>query len=147
MLSTKVKHLAQCSDIIKKNSGGANRMKLDTLLKSSPILQQPASTHESVKVKQPEHPDMQQTIKEESVSKEESFSKEEAAELVKGLNDFIEPMHTSIKFELHDKLDRYYVSVIDKNTYEVIKEIPPKKMLDMYAAMAEFMGFIVDEKV
>lgn len=56
-------------------------------------------------------------------------------------------MHTSIKFELHDKLDRYYVSVIDKNTDEVIKEIPPKKMLDMYAAMAEFMGFIVDEKV
>nr|WP_289037040.1 flagellar protein FlaG [uncultured Allobacillus sp.] len=110
-------------------------MKLDTLLKSSPILQQPASTHESVKVKQPEHPDMQQT------------RKEEAAELVKGLNDFIEPMHTSIKFELHDKLDRYYVSVIDKNTDEVIKEIPPKKMLDMYAAMAEFMGFIVDEKV
>ncbi|MFB9973255.1 flagellar protein FlaG [Allobacillus sp. SKP2-8] len=116
-------------------------MKLDTLLKSSPILQQPASTHESVKVKQPEHPDMQQTIN------EKSLSKEEAAKLVKGLNDFVEPMHTSIKFELHDKLDRYYVSVIDQNTDEVIKEIPPKKMLDMYAAMAEFMGFIVDEKV
>lgn len=84
MLSTKVKHLAQCSDIIKKNSGGANRMKLDTLLKSSPILQQPASTHESVKVKQPEHPDMQQTIKEEFSFKRRISFKRRSSRACKG---------------------------------------------------------------
>lgn len=59
-------------------------MKLDTLLKSSPILQQPASTHESVKVKQPEHPDMQQTIKEESVSKERISFKRRSSRACKG---------------------------------------------------------------
>lgn len=67
--------------------------------------------------------------------------------MVGALNDFLEPMHTSIKFEMHDKLDKYYVTVVDSSTNEIVKEIPPKKMLDVYAAMAEFMGFIVDEKI
>ncbi|MFP3361912.1 flagellar protein FlaG, partial [Planococcus sp. SIMBA_143] len=50
------------------------------------------------------------------------------------------------KFELHDKLEKYYVTVVDSETKEVIKEIPPKKFLDMYAQMAEFMGILIDEK-
>lgn len=67
--------------------------------------------------------------------------------MVEGLNDFLEPVNTSIKFVLHDKLDRYYVKVIDSKTDEVVREIPPEQMLDMYAAMAEFMGLIVDKKI
>lgn len=67
--------------------------------------------------------------------------------MVEGLNDFLEPINTSIRFVLHDKLDRYYVKVVDAQTEELVREIPPEQMLDMYAAMAEFMGLIVDEKI
>ena len=67
--------------------------------------------------------------------------------MVEGLNDFLEPINTAIKFVLHDKLDRYYVKVVDSKTDELVREIPPEQMLDMYAAMAEFMGLIVDEKI
>lgn len=63
------------------------------------------------------------------------------------LNELMEPSRTNLKFELHDKLEKYYVSVVDTNTDEVIKEIPPKKMLDMYVEMAEFMGILIDEKI
>lgn len=73
--------------------------------------------------------------------------KEQLENLVSGLNDFLTPVYTSLKFELHEKLDEYYVTVIDDSTKEVIKEIPPKKLLDMYAAMLEHMGIIVDERV
>ncbi|WP_026908983.1 flagellar protein FlaG [Paucisalibacillus globulus] len=66
---------------------------------------------------------------------------------VNKLNDFIEPLRTNLKFELHDELDEYYVTVVDPNTNEVIKEIPSKKILDMYAAMGEYMGFLVDKKI
>lgn len=78
---------------------------------------------------------------------DKSKEKEQLAGMVEALNEFLEPTHTSIKFKLHDKLDKYYVTVVDSLTNEVVKEIPPKKMLDVYAAMAEFMGFIVDEKI
>jgi flagellar protein FlaG len=66
---------------------------------------------------------------------------------VNKLNDFIEPLRTNLKFELHDELNEYYVTVVDPNTNEVIKEIPSKKILDMYAAMGEYMGFLVDKKI
>lgn len=75
------------------------------------------------------------------------ISKESVVEAVDKMNSFLEPTRRNLKFELHEKLDKYYVSVIDSATSEVIKEIPPKKMLDMYAEMAEFMGILVDRKI
>lgn len=73
--------------------------------------------------------------------------KREAKELVDSLNKFLEPSYTDLKFEYHEKLEEYYVTIIDPSTNEVIKEVPPKKLLDVYASMAELLGFIVDEKV
>lgn len=50
-----------------------------------------------------------------------------------------------LQFVLHEKLGEYYVKVVDNRTEEVVREIPPKEWLDFYAAMAEFMGLIVDK--
>lgn len=63
------------------------------------------------------------------------------------LNTFNDIERTNVKFELHDELHEYYVTIVNRTTDEVIKEIPPKKMLDMYAAMAEHMGILVDATV
>lgn len=63
------------------------------------------------------------------------------------LNEMLEPFKTNLKFEFHEKLNEYYVTIIDSSTNEVLKEIPPKKILDMYAAMGELMGFIMDKKI
>jgi flagellar protein FlaG len=68
-------------------------------------------------------------------------------ELVENLNKFLKPVQTSIQFELHEKLNEYYVKIVDRDTKEVIKEIPPKKLLDIYAAMVEQLGLIVDKKI
>lgn len=81
------------------------------------------------------------------IEQSSDIDKKQLEVVVSMFNDFLEPVWTNLKFELHDRLDRYYVSVIDSATDEVIKEIPPKKMLDMYADMAEFMGFLIDEKI
>lgn len=74
-------------------------------------------------------------------------NKEQLEDIVNSLNDFLNPVRTSLKFELHEKLKEYYVTVVDDKTNEVVKEIPPKKMLDLYAAMAEMIGVIVDKKI
>lgn len=73
--------------------------------------------------------------------------KKQLEEIVQGMNKFMQPTHTSLKFELHEKLNQYFVKVIDDNTKEVVREIPPKKLLDMYAAMTEFLGILVDKKI
>ena len=63
------------------------------------------------------------------------------------LNTCLEPSQTSLKFQLHDKLNEYYVQIIDTQSDEVIKEIPSKKFLVRYAATAELLGFMVDQEI
>ncbi|CAG9621439.1 flagellar protein FlaG [Sutcliffiella rhizosphaerae] len=67
--------------------------------------------------------------------------------IVDGMNDFMKPMNISVRFQLHEELNEYYVTVVDAVTDEVIREIPAKKFLDMYAAMTEYMGLFVDKKI
>lgn len=81
-----------------------------------------------------------------AVEESQDLVKKSVKEKVKGMNDFLVPMNTSLKFTMHDELQEYFVQIVDEATNEVIREIPPKKFLDMYAAMAEFMGLFVDEK-
>jgi flagellar protein FlaG len=82
-----------------------------------------------------------------SKNNQSEINKEMMEDVVKGMNDFLNPVNTSIRFELHDRLNDYYVTVIDDITHEVIKEIPSKKLLDTYANMMEFVGLLVDKKI
>lgn len=74
-------------------------------------------------------------------------AKEELEMLVHGMNDFLKPSNTHLKFEFHDQLKEYYIAVVDNVTQEVVKEIPPKKLLDIYAAMTDYLGLLVDKKI
>ena len=85
-----------------------------------------------------------QIVKEVS---ERMLKKSDVKLAVNNMNDFIEPVVTNLKFVFHEDLNDYYVTVVDPLTNEVVREIPPKKMLDMYVAMAQYMGLLVDEKV
>lgn len=77
----------------------------------------------------------------------EQPTKEQLETVVKGFNDFIKSSSTHIQFKLHEKLNEYYVTIVDDHTKEVVREIPSKKVLDVYAAMTEFIGLIIDRKI
>ena len=49
-------------------------------------------------------------------------------------------------FGIHDGTNRVTIKLIDKDTKEVIKELPPEKTLDMIAKVWEMAGILVDEK-
>lgn len=78
---------------------------------------------------------------------DEQTLKKDTEKAIDTLNRMLAPHHTMLHFVLHDKLNEYYVQVVDTDTGDVIREIPPKKFLDMYAATLEFIGFLVDKKV
>lgn len=61
-------------------------------------------------------------------------------------NKAIEGTRTEFKFSIHKETHEISVKVIDKDNGEVIREIPPEKVLDMVAKMWEMAGIIVDEK-
>ena len=49
-------------------------------------------------------------------------------------------------FGIHDATNRVTLKIVDKETKEVLKEIPPEKSLDMIAKAWELAGILVDEK-
>ncbi|UOY86937.1 flagellar protein FlaG [Bacillus glycinifermentans] len=87
----------------------------------------------------------QQEVGEKVQQPSSEFSFPQLERTVQGANKLLEPSQVHLQFELHEKLGEYYVKVVDDKTDEVIREIPPKQWLDFYAAMAEFMGLIVDK--
>ncbi len=74
-------------------------------------------------------------------------SMKELQDAVDSLNKFLETKTTHLKFQLHEKLQKYYVQIVDDNTDEVVKEIPSKKLLDVAAKIQEMVGILVDEKL
>lgn len=50
------------------------------------------------------------------------------------------------EFGIHEKTNRITIKIVDKKSKEVIKELPPEKMLDMIAKVWELAGLVVDEK-
>ena len=85
--------------------------------------------------------------KQTSDLKHEGISKEIIEEAVKSVNEFLHIEHKSSKFVLHDGLDKYFVRLVDADTEEVIKEIPPERLLDAFYEMQKLAGMIVDEKI
>ncbi|MFJ7185409.1 flagellar protein FlaG [Lysinibacillus sp. Ag94] len=82
-----------------------------------------------------------------TVGEEQEISKEKLQQAVDVVNEFLEINHSSSKFVYHEGLERYYVTIVNRDTEEVVKEIPPKKLLDAFYEMQKMVGMIVDEKI
>ena len=84
--------------------------------------------------------------KDQNQSKQQTQTKEKTEKVINSMNDFLKASNTHLKFQMHEKLKEYYVTIVDDTTDEVVKEIPSKKLLDMYAAMTDYLGILVDKK-
>ncbi len=71
-------------------------------------------------------------------------SNEQIKKAVESLNKKME--HSEAIFGIHDGTNRVTIKIIDKDTKEVLKELPPERTLDMIAKVWEMAGILVDEK-
>lgn len=49
-------------------------------------------------------------------------------------------------FGIHEATNRVTIKIVDKETKEIIRELPPEKTLDMIAKVWEMAGILVDER-
>lgn len=54
---------------------------------------------------------------------------------------------TTLEISIHEKTHDIMVKVLNKDTGELIREVPPEKTLDLVASMMEIAGILVDEKI
>lgn len=75
---------------------------------------------------------------------EKQPSNEQLKKAVETLNKKM--AHSEAVFGFHDDTNRVTIKIVDRDTKEVIKELPPEKTLDMIAKVWEMAGILVDEK-
>ena len=63
------------------------------------------------------------------------------------LNQVMDLFNYSIRFTLDDESKRMVVKVVNSETDEVVRQIPPKEMLQLMNRLDQVVGVILDEKV
>ena len=68
------------------------------------------------------------------------------AEAVGQVNDTAEALDLGLRFRLHEETDRFIVQIVDRKANEVIKEIPPERLLNLVGQIQDMIGVLLDEK-
>lgn len=76
---------------------------------------------------------------------EQQATNEQIKKAVEQLNKKLTANSEAV-FGIHEATNRVTIKIVDKETKEVIKEVPPEKTLDMIAKVWEIAGILVDEK-
>lgn len=52
-----------------------------------------------------------------------------------------------LDYQVHEQTNTIMIKILDTDTNEVIKELPPENRLDVIAKLREMAGIIVDDKI
>lgn len=58
--------------------------------------------------------------------------------------EVMQRVNTQLTFKKHEGTGRILVELVDIESHEVLREIPPEKMLDIIAGIWEWSGLIID---
>jgi len=97
-------------------------------------------------VKQPEqeHTDLQETATPQQQDTEVTVTQSFLDELEQDIEMFHE---VGLQFSIHEPTGRTVVKVVNKETDQTIREIPPEELLNLAAKLDEMLGILFDEKV
>lgn len=75
------------------------------------------------------------------------FSKNNMAELVSVVNEFVRSLSTKVEFFYDRYNERHVILVKEKETGEVIREIPPKEMVNLVKQLEKVTGIIYHNQI
>ena len=77
---------------------------------------------------------------------DESISEKAIREAIERANRVLSGSDRKFEISIHEKTKDIMVKVVDTNTNEIIREIPPKKIVDLVVRLCEIAGILFDEK-
>ncbi len=75
------------------------------------------------------------------------ISDQQVIRMIEKANKALQLRSTAFEFAVHKQTKQIMVKVFDKDSGEIIREIPPQKVLDMVAKMWELAGLLIDERL
>lgn len=73
---------------------------------------------------------------------ENDENRDSPSEVLDRIKEITDDGFYSVRFEKNMEFDEIVVKIVDRNTDEVIREVPPEELLKMKARLTEFSGNI-----
>jgi flagellar protein FlaG len=84
-------------------------------------------------------------VKQAAQQQETAIGKEEVKQLVEQANmQLAGASNQRVSFGYEERLNLLYVQIKDSATGEVVREIPPKELIEQRAALSEMIGMLLD---
>ena len=77
--------------------------------------------------------------------KEKQPNEEDMNQMMQELNELMDRINCNLKFKYHKEVNLFSVKMIDKNTNEVIKEMPPEEMIENMIQAKDWIGAFIDK--
>ncbi|NMB41467.1 MAG: flagellar protein FlaG [Firmicutes bacterium] len=84
--------------------------------------------------------------REQRVLEWENTYMEELEDAVEKVNITAETFNIGLRFRIHEESERIMVQVVNLKDNEVIKEIPPEKLLNVVAQIQNIIGLFIDTR-
>ena len=82
------------------------------------------------------------------VQNQDQFDASAISNLVSSVNQYVDAVsNNKVGFHYDQRNERHIVLVKDKDTNEIIREIPPKEMVDLLKNLEDITGIIYDNKI
>lgn len=113
------------------------------------MLHRPSSiSQDSMNVSTQEQFVSSEGIKSNEDMKEQSAATEHEREKLEEMADTLfSTLDLGLVLKFHEKSGDWYAVIQNKITHEVVKEVPPKYVLDLRVQLKEMVGFFLDKKV
>lgn len=82
----------------------------------------------------------------EDSSERAKIDEEKFKSIIDQANEKLRFVNKKFSYKIHEKTNKIMVKIVNSDTGETIREIPPEKELDMVAKMQELAGILVDER-
>lgn len=73
-------------------------------------------------------------------------SRDDLESAIESLNRAVSLLNHRLNFSIDESTGRLMTKVIDNKTNEIIREIPPERVLTFVRKFEEFLGLLIDEK-
>lgn len=90
-------------------------------------------------------PDKKEALNQDQVA--EKPEAKEVMEVLESFQDLSETLRTKLNFSVHEEGNEIVVKVIDKETDQLIRQIPSEEMLELQDKMEDLAGFLFSQNV
>lgn len=113
-------------------------MRVDSHVDKTLTTQDPISVSQSVELQGARHKPLLDNIP--------SIGEKRLNELIEHGNKVLQRLDTRLQWLVHQESSQMIVRVMNTETNEVLREIPPEKYLDLVQNLCEQVGLFLDEK-